>query len=237
VTAKLDIGGRFCGRARHGISSLSAEDMRQIEAHRAKHRPTPWQALARRYNVNELDLRQIVVGLTPAHRPEQAASPVVVHHEDPPELIWSPRRVAILKRMWCLNSCTTAEIAEVLKISAEAVVGKIRRLNLDKGQEAPIPNIGSNALAIIDATCARYGVTRAQIIGPSSRRCYSVPRSAAMYEVREKSGYPLERIASMFGGRHHTTVLEGIRKHELRLLWSDIMVALACAPEPLAVAA
>lgn len=56
-TANTSSGGRFCGRAVHGISNLSREDLHQIEAHRCRERPTPWAHLAVRYSVNEIDLR------------------------------------------------------------------------------------------------------------------------------------------------------------------------------------
>lgn len=70
-----DSRGRFCGRAVHGVSNLSAEDFRQIEAHRAKERPTPWAHLAMRYGVNEIDLRRLVEG---SNDNEPAARPVPI---------------------------------------------------------------------------------------------------------------------------------------------------------------
>ena len=51
--------GNYCGRAVHGVSNLGREEMREIEAHRGKERPTPWPHLALRYNVNEVDLRRL----------------------------------------------------------------------------------------------------------------------------------------------------------------------------------
>ena len=58
-TSNSDTSGRFIGRAVTGVSKLTLEDLGQIEAHRAKDRPTPWPHLAVRYGVNEIDLRQM----------------------------------------------------------------------------------------------------------------------------------------------------------------------------------
>lgn len=54
--------GAYCGRAANGVSALSMEDLRQVEAHRSKERPTPWSHLARRFGCNEVDLRMMYEG-------------------------------------------------------------------------------------------------------------------------------------------------------------------------------
>lgn len=68
-TASKDSRGNYCGRAVHGVSNLSGEDLRQIEALRARERPVPWCHLARQYNVCEADLRQYFEGATVSSPP------------------------------------------------------------------------------------------------------------------------------------------------------------------------
>lgn len=49
-------GGEFATAPRGG---LDREQVREIEAHRAKERPTPWSALAKRYGRCEADIRAL----------------------------------------------------------------------------------------------------------------------------------------------------------------------------------
>lgn len=117
-TANTSTGGRFCGRAVHGISNLSAEDMRQIEAHRHRDRPTPWPHLAVRFGVNEIDLRRLfepkndnVAEPMPTPRPE-AGTPA-----------------AMLPALWNAG-VSLAQISLVLKMDERSVARMRERLGL-----------------------------------------------------------------------------------------------------------
>lgn len=59
--------GAFATSRRGG---LTATEIREIEAHRAKERPTPWSALARRYGRCEADIRALF-----APAPDQTDEP------------------------------------------------------------------------------------------------------------------------------------------------------------------
>lgn len=63
--------GSFATARRGGLTN---EEIRQIEAHRARERPTPWQALSKRYAVSEISLRQLLDGLN-SIAPEKAETP------------------------------------------------------------------------------------------------------------------------------------------------------------------
>lgn len=69
--------GSFSTARRGG---LPMEIVRQIEAHRAKERPTPRQALAKRYAVAEVTLRQMFEALEPT--PQPAEDPTDVRLRD-----------------------------------------------------------------------------------------------------------------------------------------------------------
>jgi hypothetical protein len=76
-TVNTSTEGRFCGRAVHGVSNLGSEQMREIEAHRAKDRPTPWAHLALWYGVNEIDLRGLFeASNTDVREPRAHAGPL-----------------------------------------------------------------------------------------------------------------------------------------------------------------
>ena len=68
---------------------------------------------------------------------------------------------------------------------------------------------------IKEAVCRRYGVTIADLEGPSRKREYAMPRQIAMalsYRKLRSQGYSLPMIGRHFGGRHHTTILYACRK-------------------------
>lgn len=77
---------------------------------------------------------------------------------------------------------------------------------------------------IVDGVARRYGVSSEEILGPSRKGYVARPRHEVMYlayEVRWASGcrrYSQPQIGAFLGGRDHTTVINGIRRHKLRLI-------------------
>lgn len=127
-TASKDQSGRWCGRAARGVSTLSAEDWRQVEAHRSKERPTPWQALSERYGVPVADLRaHFEAAMLPA-APVVVALPVLVAEES----TWTARRTRLLRRMWCDLDLQAGEIAAALMVTERAVSAKVQRMGLQR---------------------------------------------------------------------------------------------------------
>jgi chromosomal replication initiator protein len=67
-------------------------------------------------------------------------------------------------------------------------------------------------LADIDwAVCAKFSITREQILGRDKRRAICYPRFVAMLLAREMTGYSLPQIGRHYG-RDHSTVYVGIRR-------------------------
>lgn len=60
--------------------------------------------------------------------------------------------------------------------------------------------------------CERYGITLAEMRGECRKRRFAHPRQEAMVAVRQRLGYSYPKIARLFGGRHHTTILYACRK-------------------------
>lgn len=110
---------------RRAISNLSAEDMRQIEAHRAKDRPTPWAHLAAWYSVNEVGLRNLF---------EKPANDDAAAKPEPPAITKEERRAARDARfrlMW-EQDIPRIEMMAALGISAATIDVDRRRLNLPR---------------------------------------------------------------------------------------------------------
>lgn len=79
--------------------------------------------------------------------------------------------------------------------------------------------------ALIADIATRYGLTSAQLKGDRGPNPISVIRAAAYDLVhRERPHMSLPMIGRAFGGRDHTTVLSGIRKHRDRMAWADILI-------------
>lgn len=72
----------------------------------------------------------------------------------------------------------------------------------------------SLALALDDVS-ARFGLSKADLRGPSRQRYIAHARQEFMY-LANKAGRSLPQIGLFLGGRHHTTVLHGVRAHEGR---------------------
>jgi len=88
-------GGAFATSKRGGFTS---EEIREIKAHRAKERPTPWAALARRFGRCEADIRALFAPVEVATKP--ALDKLPARHatgRKPPA--WTPSEIAIFARV------------------------------------------------------------------------------------------------------------------------------------------
>ena len=74
------------------------------------------------------------------------------------------------------------------------------------------------SLSLIAKTTAKhFGVSVADLRGPSRRRAIVAARNVAMYLARALTEKSLEHIGSYFGNRDHTTVSHGCQKVEQRI--------------------
>jgi chromosomal replication initiator protein len=81
----------------------------------------------------------------------------------------------------------------------------------------PAPRITGREIAAEIA--GQYGISLADLFGPSRRKAIAHPRQHAMWEVRRRAPHlSLPMIGALFGGRDHTTVLHGLKAYEGRLL-------------------
>lgn len=63
----------------------------------------------------------------------------------------------------------------------------------------------------------RHGLTLADLQGPGRGKAVAHPRQEAMWVLKQQGRWSLPQIGQFLGGRDHTTVLYGIRRHEARM--------------------
>src|SRR6185437_13828594 len=71
--------------------------------------------------------------------------------------------------------------------------------------------------AIQHAACARFGLTRDELLSRSRAERIVWPRQAAMYLAKELTEHSLPAIAREFGGFDHTTVIHACRRVVVRI--------------------
>ena len=77
------------------------------------------------------------------------------------------------------------------------------------------PSVGKKIIAKVAAACE---VTPEDITGPNKTERCSHPRFIAMVVLR-RMGWSLTKIGWALGNRHHTTIMDGLRRAEQ--LWGD----------------
>lgn len=64
--------------------------------------------------------------------------------------------------------------------------------------------------------CHKHGVTQEMLIGKRRTKPIVLARHEAMWGLR-KLGLSYPRIGALLGGRDHSTVIHGVRKHAERI--------------------
>lgn len=81
----------------------------------------------------------------------------------------------------------------------------------------PKPTKGMMIMGSVEVLARRHGLTKEDLIGHDRSRRYAWPRQEAMAMLRDRWGLSLPRIGQILGGRDHTTILYGIRRHKERM--------------------
>lgn len=74
-----------------------------------------------------------------------------------------------------------------------------------------------NSREILEAASKRYNVSIPEIKGTRRDKAFVKARHECCYRLSKELGYTLVQIGRILGNRDHTSVLSGIRRHELRL--------------------
>lgn len=78
--------------------------------------------------------------------------------------------------------------------------------------------------SIVEAVCAYYNITKAEIVGKRKTKQIAFARQIAFYLIFDLLGMPLDTIGKYFGGKDHTTVMYAKNKI-IQLEQTDHMVA------------
>lgn len=70
---------------------------------------------------------------------------------------------------------------------------------------------------ILFFTAQKYSVSVAELKGERRDKNMVRARHECFYRISKELGYSLPKIGRLIGGRDHTTVLAGIRRHEMRM--------------------
>lgn len=70
---------------------------------------------------------------------------------------------------------------------------------------------------LIDQVAKHFGIDAKMLIGGNRSKQYMIPRQVAMYLLKNRMHYTLERIGNIFSGRNHSAVLYSCKKLESML--------------------
>jgi len=97
--------------------------------------------------------------------------------------------------------------------ATDAQVLSETNVNLDEGRIEPQGDMRRILMCdIVQAVAQYYGVTQSQLRSRSRLWKFVKPRHVAMYLSRELTKQSFPKIASLFGGRDHTTAIHGHRR-------------------------
>lgn len=164
----------------------------------------------------------VVAGLVPPHRladvEERLATRLgwgLAVGLEPPQL---ETRLAVLRRMsTAAAEMDPGELARLVESFAPDMHGVADLAGrLDLGDRPGIAGEEASFDRILQAVAQRYGVRANEITGAGRTRQVARARQAALLLARRLTGYSLEALGNMVGGRDHSTVLYGIRQAEER---------------------
>ena len=86
---------------------------------------------------------------------------------------------------------------------------------------APMERPRTRADQVLDEVAAKHGLTVADLKAKRATRDYSWPRQEAMYRLHKELGISSTVTGRILGGRDHTTVMHGARRHAERMVAGD----------------
>lgn len=121
----ITAGAGVFATARRG--GLTLAQVNEIKAHRAKSRPTPFQALAAIYGCAEVDIRALVeVEASASTAPPPPPPPQSIRGER----FWDQNALALLRLAYCDVGHSTLTIANMLGCSRTRVDLKVKDMGL-----------------------------------------------------------------------------------------------------------
>ena len=134
--------------------------------------------------------------------------------------------LAVKRRLWNGAPRPTQRPQKPVDAVPERTVARqvyARPIGPGMGMVFVMPTTMQRAKRIMAEAAERYGVTVIDL--QSDRRdALSVrARHFCFWTMRHETTWSLPRIGQLFGGRDHTTVLHGIRRHQARIDAGEVM--------------
>ena len=114
----------------------------------------------------------------------------------------------------------TAEMKQVEKITLDVAIEAAQNIAGTKNVAAQL-----SEQKIINVVADYYNLAPNQLVGKVRTGQLALARHVAMYLIRINIDVPLNKIGNMFGGRDHTTVMNGISKVESMLKTDEALKA------------
>ena len=114
----------------------------------------------------------------------------------------------------------TAEMKQVEKITLDVAIEAAQNITGIKNVAAQL-----SEQKVINVVADYYNLIPSQLVGKVRTGQLALARHVAMYLIRINIDIPLNKIGNMFGGRDHTTVMNGIAKVENMLKTDEALKA------------
>ena len=114
----------------------------------------------------------------------------------------------------------TAEMKQVDKITLDVAIEAAQNIAGTKNVAAQL-----SEQKVINIVADYYNLAPNQLVGKVRTGQLALARHVAMYLIRINIDVPLNKIGNMFGGRDHTTVMNGISKVESMLKTDEALKA------------
>lgn len=116
-----------------------------------------------------------------------------------------------------LKQVKAQEDFEGVKPSVQSVAQIIRKLYRDQNivgydEDREVHALAKTMDDIVEKVADFYSTTKSDILGPSRKREFVVPRQVAMFFSKKHLNHSLEKIGIFFGNRDHTSVIHAINQ-------------------------
>lgn len=112
----------------------------------------------------------------------------------------------------------TTQIKQIERVTLDVAIEAVQNITGIKNASAQLTE-----QKIINLVASYYNLSTSQLIGKTRTGQIALARHIGMYLIRINIDIPLTKIGQTFGGRDHTTVMNGISKVETMLKTNDGM--------------
>lgn len=143
------------------------------------------------------------------------ADAMFAHYRALQARLWTPRTVAPRQEALRTRELAEAQREREAEARRQAELAAVAEMDALVFQVLDPEQMAREPKRIISRVAEAFGLTYADVVGPSRTTPVLRARLAAIAAVREAHpGWSLPRLGRAFGGRDHTTMLHALRKIE-----------------------